>query len=139
MGIFFTSDTHFSHFNIIDFCKRTIYEIGGVVPACYSRADACGKMNDLIVQRWNEKIGPTDEVYHLGDFAFCSPKIADQILCKLNGIKYLIRGNHDRKIIKREEVSKHFQWIRDYYVLMVHDVMQDKQDETVFHQYHQPR
>lgn len=79
--IFFTSDTHFGHTNIIKYCNRPFGSIE--------------EHDRTIIERWNEKIGPNDIVFHLGDFAFASEKYIKEILEQLNGKKYLIFGNHD--------------------------------------------
>jgi calcineurin-like phosphoesterase family protein len=57
--VFFTSDTHFNHANIISYCSRP-----------FSSAD---EMNREIIARWNAVVGPEDTVYHLGDFAMGRP------------------------------------------------------------------
>src|SRR5690606_13737518 len=49
--------------------------------------------------------------------------------------KYWIRGNHDYSLAKKPEVAEHFEWIRDYYMLRVHDKYEaDNGDEQQFHQ-----
>jgi calcineurin-like phosphoesterase family protein len=58
-------------------------------------------------------------------------------LAQLNGIKHWIRGNHDYGLAKKPDVASFFQWIRDYYVLKVHDKLQSDEDEKEY-QYHQP-
>lgn len=79
--IFFISDTHFCHSNIIKYCNRP-----------YSDVD---EMNKDFIERWNSVVGKDDIVYHLGDFALCD-KAGIKLLAKqLNGTKYLVRGNHD--------------------------------------------
>jgi calcineurin-like phosphoesterase family protein len=134
--IYFTSDTHFWHYNIIEFCGRPVFPdtLPGYVPGWADRNEACERMNALLIERWNSKIKPEDEVYHLGDFAFCGKNKAIDILEQLNGKKYWIRGNHDYELCKK--VSVYFEWVRDYYVLRVHDKLQ--QDEGGWRQYHQP-
>ena len=52
--IFFTSDHHFGHANIIQFSNRPFENVEA--------------MNRAMIERWNEKVSPEDEVYHLGDF-----------------------------------------------------------------------
>ena len=80
--IFFTSDHHFGHSNIIKFCKRPFKDVE--------------EMNEVLIERWNEKINPEDEVYHIGDFAMTKDnELVANILDKLNGTKYLIVGNHE--------------------------------------------
>ena len=81
--IFFTSDLHISHANIIKFCNRPF--------------DSVEEMNRFIIDSWNKSIKPEDEVYFLGDFSFTiSKRGARYFLHKLNGKKYFIKGNHDR-------------------------------------------
>jgi calcineurin-like phosphoesterase family protein len=78
--IWFTSDTHFGHSGIL-FMRPF---------------ETVSKMNQILIQKWNDSIEPTDHVFHLGDFSFHKPVETLEILGSLNGIKYLIRGNHDR-------------------------------------------
>lgn len=84
--VYFTSDSHFCHTNIIGYCNRP-----------FLSAD---KMDQYMIQAWNETVRPGDLVYHLGDFMITgySRKHVDKVdtlLKKLNGNKILIRGNHD--------------------------------------------
>lgn len=52
--VFFTSDTHFNHTNIIRFCERP-----------FERVD---EMNEKLIDNWNSVVSPEDFVFHLGDF-----------------------------------------------------------------------
>jgi calcineurin-like phosphoesterase family protein len=66
-----------------------------------------------MVERWNEKVGKGDIVYHLGDFWFGNAQTAYnamKIWSRLNGQKQLICGNHDGKIVK----SLPWVWVGDY-------------------------
>jgi calcineurin-like phosphoesterase family protein len=80
MNTWFTSDTHFGHFNIIRYCNRP-----------FKTAD---EMDETIITNWNSLIQPNDEVYHLGDFSFWD---ANKYLDKLNGKIHIIWGNHDKQ------------------------------------------
>lgn len=135
--IFFTSDTHFWHHNIIEYCQRSIIDGWQGAPGWMDRNEATELMNDTLIRKWNERIGFADEVYHLGDFAFCGKEKLRAIVQRLHGIKHLIRGNHDSH---SEEFWKElgFQWVRHYFELRVHDVHQSEEDKTKFVQYHQP-
>jgi calcineurin-like phosphoesterase family protein len=54
-------------------------------------------MNEVIRERWNATIRPSDHVYHLGDVALkCSSTTCAIFMKTLNGKKRLVRGNHDR-------------------------------------------
>lgn len=79
--VFFTSDTHFSHENIIRFCDRP-----------FSNAD---EMNERLIENWNKTVSPDDTVFHLGDFCFGHNNILTSIRNRLNGHINLVIGNHD--------------------------------------------
>ncbi len=81
MGIFFTSDHHFFHKNVIEYNHRPF--------SCVE------EMNHHLIQAYNEKVTQEDTVYFLGDFSFCSLDKSMSILDQLNGRKHLVRGNHD--------------------------------------------
>ena len=96
-NILFSSDHHFFHKNIILFCNRGFSSVE--------------EMNEILIQNWNNTVKPNDEVYYLGDFAFCQPDNACKILKSLNGKKYLIEGNHDRRLLKDSNFRSCFEWI----------------------------
>jgi len=81
--VYFISDTHFLHSNIIDYCGRP------------------QDFNQMIIRNWNSVVRPEDYVFHLGDFSAGVGKVTDgydklkKIASLLNGEKHLIRGNHD--------------------------------------------
>lgn len=54
--IWFTSDQHFFHGNIIKFCNRPFENIE--------------IMNKVIIDNWNECVGDEDVVFSLGDFVW---------------------------------------------------------------------
>lgn len=83
MAVYFTSDTHFGHTNIIEYAKRP-----------FSSVD---EMNEGLVERWNSVVSKDDTVYHLGDVSFMSPNNTLPFLERLNGKIHLIVGNHDSK------------------------------------------
>lgn len=82
MSTFFTSDSHFGHKNIIQYCNRPFTD--------------CVEMDQAMINLWNSVVGPRDVVYHLGDFSMLPPEKISAILQKLNGIKRLVIGNHDK-------------------------------------------
>lgn len=102
--IYFTSDTHFGHANIIKYCKRPFSSVE--------------EMDNTLIANWNSVVQPDDEVYHLGDFTFYkdAQKIHN-ILKRLQGSKFFIWGNHDKQFDKYPALLEHFVWDMDYYEL----------------------
>lgn len=86
MNIFYTSDTHFYHQNIIEFCARPFKDVE--------------EMNHEIIARWNRRVTKHDLVYHLGDFSFGSVNYVPELLSQLNGEIILVKGNHDRSVAR---------------------------------------
>lgn len=82
MAVYFTSDTHFGHANIIRYCNRP-----------FSSAE---EMDEVLVARWNEVVRPDDQVWHLGDFSMRTHgRRLRELFHRLNGSKHLVIGNHD--------------------------------------------
>ena len=83
--LFFTSDLHFNHANIIKFCTRP-----------YENYE---EMNLAIIENWNKVVPKDGIVYILGDVSMKGIKETDYLLDQLNGTKILIIGNHDNPSI----------------------------------------
>lgn len=79
--VFFTSDTHFNHSNIIRFCDRPFADVE--------------EMNETIIANWNRVVGEEDILFHLGDFCLGGVTEWNRFLDRLHGHIYLILGNHD--------------------------------------------
>lgn len=79
--IFFTSDTHFNHKNVIKYSNRPFNSVLD--------------MNEKLISNWNSVVGKSDTIYHLGDFCFSGTKVMNDIINSLNGNIHLIMGNHD--------------------------------------------
>ena len=94
--VFFTSDTHFNHTNIIRFCNRPFKDVA--------------HMNETIIANWNSVVGPDDIIFHLGDFCLGDSAEWINVLNRLNGKIYLIAGNHDIKNL-RQNYTKYFEQI----------------------------
>lgn len=96
MTIWFTSDTHYHHRNIIKYSNRP-FLVEGDTHENISRASVA-YMNEQLIERHNSLVQPDDDVYHLGDFSFArDPEQAHSVLKRLNGRKHLILGNHDEE------------------------------------------
>lgn len=73
-------------------------------------------MQESYINRWNEKVKKGDEVYILGDFSFYKGEETNKILHRLNGMKFLIKGNHDHTYLDDDDFdSSLFIWIKDYH------------------------
>lgn len=103
-NIFFTSDHHFGHKNILKYSNRPFKNID--------------EMNEELIKRWNSKIQPNDKVYHLGDVGLGNGEDLKEILAQLNGKIYLIKGNHEGAALHN---TKRFEWIKDYHELGIKD------------------
>lgn len=80
--IYFISDTHFDHTNIISFCGRPFEDTEA--------------MNYVLVRDWNNTVKPEDTVYFLGDLTFGRGRRPHKFwLDKLNGNIIFIKGSHD--------------------------------------------
>jgi len=55
-------------------------------------------MNNVLMEKWNNKVSPEDIVIHLGDFGFKSIEEIKRIRKRLNGTIVLLLGNHDWRI-----------------------------------------
>src|SRR5687767_7599784 len=53
-------------------------------------------MDEVLIQRWNDRVRPGDRVYHLGNFSVCRGPRTGEILDRLNGEIHLVWGNQDR-------------------------------------------
>ena len=102
--LFFTSDNHFSHKNILKY-----------QPEDRPFADI-DEMNEMIIERHNSVVGKDDQVYFLGDFAFTNLNNTIEILERLNGRKFLVYGNHDR-VMRDKKIDSYFEWRKQYYEL----------------------
>ncbi len=79
--IYFIADTHFGDERILRYENRPFSNVE--------------QMDLKLVRRWNGKVRPEDSVYVLGDFGADGHEA--EVLSKLNGRKYLVKGNHDEK------------------------------------------
>ena len=106
--IYFISDTHFCHKNIIGRCNRPFENVT--------------QMNYALISNWNNVVGKADEIYVLGDFSFRGTiEQTHKILDSLKGKKHLIVGNHDLYIRKQDFDKSAFASISHYHELSYKD------------------
>lgn len=80
--IWFSSDLHFSHHNVIGYCNRPFRHVE--------------EMDLAIIEAWNDLVDPHDVVIVLGDVALGQITDSLALVRLLNGTKILVPGNHDR-------------------------------------------
>ncbi len=73
------------------------------------------EMHEYMINKWNTRVRPGDEVVILGDFSIGKGTETNEILARLNGRKFLIVGNHDKYLQDRKFNQSHFIWIKDYW------------------------
>ena len=105
-AVFLVSDTHFGHNGVCHFMRSD----GETKLRPWDTAE---EMDEEMVKRWNERVKPSDKVYHLGDVVINRKALG--IMRRLNGDKVLIRGNHD--IFRDDEYRQHFRELRAYHVM----------------------
>ena len=97
--VWFTSDFHFSHANILYFHPKRREFLGMSLEELKTDSVAAvNKMNDKLIQIWNDTVKRSDTVYFLGDFCLGNREETERILQKLHGKKFLITGNHDKSL-----------------------------------------
>jgi len=99
-NVWFTSDIHFFHKNILKFCPRP-----------YSSVE---EMNESIIEYWNSTVSRRDLIYVLGDFSFSNQTDTEEVLSRLSGNIHLILGNHDQVIRDNTRLHKYFDSISYY-------------------------
>lgn len=101
--IHFTADTHFGHANVLGYEARPFRTVE--------------EMDEALIRNWNAKVLPTDDIYILGDFTLKGPSLANELLERLHGRKFLIRGNHDGFADRKSFRSDLLVWVKDYFEL----------------------
>lgn len=86
--IWFTADKHLGHKNLIKNANRPFSSVE--------------EMDEIIIQRHNERVRNADTVYDLGDFAFDDHT---PYLRRLNGQKHLCPGNYDHSNLVNKAVG----------------------------------
>lgn len=99
-NIFFCSDHHFGHSNIL-----TFHNEDGSRVRTFPDVET---MNEHMVERHNSVVRPSDKVYFLGDVVFHHRNL--HYLGRMNGEKVLIKGNHD--LCKLSQYEPYFKDVR---------------------------
>lgn len=98
---YYVADTHFCHANIIRLCNRPFKDVN--------------EMNWVMVNNWNNRVLPNDDVYVVGDFGYrARTQDLIRLIDSLNGKKHLIVGNHDVKALKDPVYRGRYEEVCDY-------------------------
>ena len=113
---YFISDLHFGHKNILQYepsrIDATLDYIKNVLhKECeYTKEDVLKDFgtetkslvyyildyhDEMLIYKWNKKVKNSDTVWFLGDLGLGNKEYIKECTLKLNGIKRIVRGNHD--------------------------------------------
>ena len=99
---YYIADCHFYHKNLLTEMDNRDFE-------------SVEQMNEVMIEKWNKKVHARDEVVILGDLSLGNGKETNEILCRLKGRLYLIRGNHDERYLRDKDFDiSRFEWVKDY-------------------------
>ena len=115
-NIFFTSDWHLFHDNVLIYDKRPFKDVY--------------EMHETLVKNWNNKVPSDAVVFYMGDLSFAKNiKLTIPIVEQLNGQIHFIMGNHDRY----EDIKKigRFENIYDLINLRVTDIDAPKNEQSI--------
>lgn len=98
---YYISDLHFFHSNLNDRMDKRGFASGEA-------------MNEYMIRQWNDRVHKNDEVVILGDLSVGKAEETNEIIRRLKGKLYLITGNHDRFLQKKEFDASRFVWIKPY-------------------------
>jgi calcineurin-like phosphoesterase family protein len=74
-----------------------------------------------LIRRINSYVKPGDDLYILGDVALSKPAHAIECVRQLNGQKFLVAGNHDKSLLRKQEFRDLFAWVKDLYTVTIAD------------------
>lgn len=117
----FTSDQHFLHSNIINYCDRPFSTIE--------------EMDEKLIEDWNAFIKDGDTIFHLGDFSLGTFEQVAPIFKRLNGriVMLDMDWHHDRRWIV---FARHSAEIKNLKLISPSTVI--KLDEQYIHLSHYP-
>ena len=97
----FTSDEHYGHHRVIEFCNRPFKDID--------------EMREEIIRRHNEVVSNGDLVFHLGDMFWRTVPVSEaiDIVRRLKGNHYYIFGNHEELMERSPELRAKFVWTKE--------------------------
>ena len=115
--LWFTSDLHFGHRNVIRFCARPFTD----------EKD----MAEKLISNWNKQVGENDIVFVLGDtFWFNDSRNIKKVLDRLNGKTiYMLPGNHDDFTHYHRVDTERIKLLSDVVVMWLQEFNSNKKHE----------
>lgn len=114
-NVWITSDTHYSHTNIVKGVTKWRNADGEIPEDSVRNFPDIETMNDLMVENINRNVNENDWLLHLGDWSFGGieriTEFRERINCK-NIV--LILGNHDHHIQREKQLQKLFTHVAHY-------------------------
>ncbi len=95
----YISDLHLGHSNIIGFDHRPFSDVE--------------EMDRVLIELWNGRVSPDDEVYIIGDLCYRSSRSPEWYLKQLKGHKVLVKGNHDGAVMGSPEALRCLEGVHD--------------------------
>ena len=95
--IYYTSDLHLGHANVIRHCNRPFAEVT--------------EMDKEFIENWNRIVHRNDTIYIVGDLIFRAKCLPEEYLSVLKGRKHLVIGNHDKSWMKKVDLDKWFETV----------------------------
>jgi len=108
--LFFISDPHLGHANIIKYTNRPF--------------ESVEEMSDVIISNWNKRLNEESDIFVLGDFFFKTKNSTIKWLLEklVYNRMYLVIGNHDhRGALGARYLREYFTDIADRYEIRVDD------------------
>lgn len=102
VDIWFTSDQHYGHANILNFKNND----GSLVRPGFTSVH---EMDEFMIANHNRVVKPQDHVYFCGDTHYTKASEIAALMKRLNGKKRLILGNHDD--IAKQHLLNYFEKI----------------------------
>lgn len=126
--IYFTSDLHHRHRNILNVCPE------------HRPWETREQMTEALIEYHNDVVRETDTLYILGDFSFGKAGFTLDVLRAMIGNKVIIRGNHDEwldKVTEEQLLEVGVANVRDLYcrkfdgtkIVMCHYAIRSWQDQ----------
>lgn len=104
----FTSDEHYGHRNIIEYCDRPFNSVQ--------------EMDEILIQNFNSVVSGQDTTIHAGDFTLSKDKelIYRKYINRLNGNHIFLKGSHDYWLPRSRSMQIWEKLIKKHYFVVCH-------------------